>query len=188
MAYLTLDELKKYLGIALAETQDDDLLLSLIKSAQGEIDTHCGRRFEGATFTRYYGPGSLSGVLLNLDADLLSVSALVNGDGATLAANDYLLWPRNTLPAWGLRLKSSKVWAFRDPDSEITVTGQWGYSTTPPEEVVQATRRLAGYMYRQKDAQVFDVTAQPNMGVITVPQGMPSDVKILLAPYRKRTL
>ena len=39
------------------------------------------------------------------------------------------------------------------------------------------------FKYRQKDAQVFDVTAVPDAGVITVPQGIPADVKRILRSY-----
>ena len=46
---------------------------------------------------------------------------------------------------------------------------------------------MASYFYRQKDAQVFDVTATPELGTITVPAGIPADVRILLDPYRRRS-
>jgi hypothetical protein len=44
---------------------------------------------------------------------------------------------------------------------------------------------LAAYYYQQKDAQVFDTVAIPDAGVITIPSGIPADVKLILAPYRK---
>jgi hypothetical protein len=66
------------------------------------------------------------------------------------------------------------------------VAGDWGYSTTAPADIVQATLRLAAFFYRQKDAQVFDTVASPELGVITVPKGIPVDIRLLLDPYRKR--
>jgi hypothetical protein len=65
----------------------------------------------------------------------------------------------------------------------IEVVGKFAYSTSAPNDIVHATERLVGYYYRQKDSQVFDVTAIPDAGVLMIPQGIPADVKLLLKPY-----
>ena len=36
-----------------------------------------------------------------------------------------------------------------------------------PDDIKQACVRLTAYLYRQRDSQVFDVTAIPDAGVIT---------------------
>ena len=97
--------------------------------------------------------------------------------------------PRNRTPKYGIRLKvdSTYSWEF-DTDYWVSVAGTWGYSTTAPYDIVQATIRLVAYYYAQKDAQVFDVTAVPEAGVITVPQGMPRDVERMLQPYMRMGL
>ena len=77
---------------------------------------------------------------------------------------------------------TTTTWEF-DIDGEVSVLGAWGYSTSPPDDIVHACIRLAGYYYRQKDAQVFDVTAVPDAGIITIPQGIPADVKLILDKY-----
>lgn len=186
--YTTLEALKGYLGIAATETNDDDLLSTLINSATDFINNRCGRQFMASTRTCYYGRGSLRGQLLILDNDLLSVTTLTNGDGTVITADDYLLWPRNITPYAAIRLKQNRVWSFRDSDSEIVVTGQWGYSITPPADIVQACTRLAAHLYRQKDASFFDATSTPEMGGLVIQRGIPPDVDQLVRMYRRRTV
>lgn len=184
MAYATLVQLKGYLGIS--GTGDDTLLGDLLDRATAAIDAYCRRAFAASTETRYYGLDAVNGQTLLLDGDLLTITTLTNGDsdGTVLASDAYWLLPRNAGPPYhAIRLKSDYDWE-QDTDCEISVAGTWGYSETPPDDIVHACIRLAAYYYRQKDAQIFDVTAVPEAGVITVPQGIPADVKIILDRYK----
>ena len=191
MAYATLAQVKDYLDIG-ADT-DDVLLQNLIDRAEIAIETYTRRVFEAETQTRYYERSDLddSGFVLLVDRDLLTITTLTNGDsGATvIPATEYWLVPRNRTPKHGIRLKmdSTYSWEF-DTDYWVSVLGTWGYSTTAPYDIVQATIRLVAYYYAQKDAQVFDVTAVPEAGIITVPQGMPRDVERMLQPYMRMGL
>ena len=190
MAYTTVTAVKSYLG----ETGegDDDLLIVLVASAQAWVDAHTSRTFEAsADSTRYLDCSSptVDGRRLRLDKDLCAITSITNGDGVAVASADYVTEPRNETPYYAIILKASKglYWTYTDDvENAITIVGKWAYSTTAPSGVAQATLRLAAYMYRQKDAQVFDVTAMPEAGVITVPQGMPKDVKLMLQPYVRR--
>lgn len=191
MAYTTLAELKRYLGIPSTETQDDDILPGFITAAEAAIDAECGRWFEARAETRTYGREVVDGPMLYLDADLLSLTSVTNGDGAALALADVLLWPRNTAPAWALRLKSTQHWALGDPDAAIIVVGQWGYTITAPAAVASATRRLAGFLYRQKDAPLgvaqLGVAANNSFGSIAVSPELLADLQSLLRGLRRRT-
>ena len=190
MAYATLAELRSYLGIAPADTDDDVLLARLITSAQKAIDGYCGWSFEAsAAATRYYNAlTDTDGAVLVLDMPLLTLTTLTNGDADVITAAEYFLEPANTTPKWYVRLRSSAglAWTYTDdPEQAISVAGTWGYMTSADATITQACLRWAGYMYRQKDAQVFDVTAQPGAGILTIPKGMPEDVKIMLSAYRR---
>ena len=183
MAYATETSLKLYLGITV--TTDDALLTNLLNAATAAIETYTHRCFAAITETRYFDEDDVDGDVLTLDDDLYSVTSIVNGEGNTVTA--YWLLPRNAGPPyWQIKLKEGSAydWDF-DTDDEIDVTGRWGYSLTPPGDIEHACIRLAAYYYRQKDAQVFDVTAQPDQGILTIPQGIPKDVKVILDPYRK---
>ena len=175
---------------------DDDLLEDLIDRAEKAIDTYTRRVFEADTDTRYFERRHLddSGFILHMDRDLLTITTLTNGDSAGTAIPNTEYWltdangGRNYGPPYhGIRLKidSTYSWEF-DTDYWVSVAGTWGYSTTAPDDIVHATLRLAAYYYHQKDAQVFDTTAMPEQGVITVPQGIPRDVQRILDPYKRQ--
>lgn len=186
MAYCSVTELKQYLGIDSAT--DDALLQALIARAQAAIDTHCGRRFEAETKTRYYEMDAVDGNYLHLDDDLLSITTLTNGDSSatTIASSEYWLWPRNEGPPyWAIRLEANSDDSWEcDTDYMISVAGEWGWSETAPEDIKQACIRYSAYLYHQKDAAVYDVSI-PEAGVMVVPQGIPRDVKLLIDPYRR---
>ncbi len=184
MAYETLANLKSYLGIAEDATGDDTLLTALLNAATARIEADTHRVFEAASGTRYYGPEAVDGDVLWLDADLYSVTSITNGESQTIT--EYWLLPRNKAPYYQIKLKdgSDYSWTF-DTDGEIAIVGKWGYSETPPADIVYACKRLAGYYYRLKDSQTFDVTSSPETGQLIIPKGIPADVKLILANYRR---
>lgn len=185
MTYTTPNELKAYLGITSAK--DDALLSSLIDAAQSAVELYTGRTFEAsADSIRYFDPRDAVDGWLWLDEDLAAITSITNGDGQPVTA--YVTQPATNGPFYAIKPKASsgQRWSYRsDPEDAIAIEGRWAYSVTPPAAIKQATMRLAAYYYRQKDAQVFDVTANPDIGVVQVPQGIPADVRILLDRYRR---
>ena len=183
MSYCTVAQLKAYQKIT--TTVDDTLLADIVARASALIDAYCGRSFSATTKTRYYQLGNVwDNGRLWLDDDLLTVTSLTNGDTSTLLPAVYWLEPRDKPPYRFIHLKSGYSWIF-DTDGEVVVTGTWGYSATAPSAIEQAALRMAGYIYAQKDAQVFDTTASPDIGIITIPAGIPKDVKIILDSFRR---
>lgn len=181
MAYATLVQLKEYLSIS--TDADDHLLERLLSAATAVIEQYTGRCFAATPATRRYGAERISGSLLLLDGDLWSLESVTNAAGETIPAGGVVLIPR-TPPHYALRLRMDYSWSVSGENDTVSVTGAWGWSATPPADIVQACVRLAAYFYRQKDSQVFDVTAIPDAGVITVPKGLPVDVRIILDRYR----
>jgi hypothetical protein len=51
--------------------------------------------------------------------------------------------------------------------------------------VKRATTRLAAFYYRQKDSQIFDTTAIPEAGVITIPAGLERTFERLTEKYKR---
>jgi hypothetical protein len=193
MAYATVAQLRAYLGLDL--NSDDPLLESLLGRGQAAIEHYTHRLFEAASDTTKLFDAQLdtSDHYMVLDwtpygLDLCQITTVTNGDGTTVAASAYVTNPRNETPWYGLRFKlnSGLYWTFdADPENAISIVGRWAYSVTAPSDIVQATVRMAAYLYRQKDTGTFDVTAIPGSGVIEVPQGMPRDVVKMLEPYRR---
>jgi hypothetical protein len=191
MAYVSVDSLRRYLGIS--STNDDVLLAELIAAAQAIIDGYTGRTFEASTDTTRYHDATrdVEGWLLWLDGDLCQVTSVVNGDGVTVASNERVTEPRRATPYYAIRLldSSGKAWEYdTDEENAIAVTGRWAYSLTAPADVAQACKRLAAYMYRQKD-NANDLDRAVVVGNATVlPSDLPSDIVKLLAPYKRMTV
>ena len=194
MAYTTAAAIKTYLGIT--GSGDDALITILIANAQEAVDNYTKRTFEAAAdATRYFTVGAdTKGDILYLDEDLCAITSVTtnadNSSPTSLTANtDYIALPRNVTPYHSIKMlgASTYTWTYTtNAEFGIEVEGRWAYSTTPPADILQAMYRLVGYYYRQKDSQVFDVTAIPDAGVITIPQGIPADVEQILKPYIRR--
>ncbi len=185
--YTTLSAVKSYLRIG--GTADDVLLAALVTRASRLIDGYCHRWFAAETQTRTYdavGP-HLTGRLLLLDADLLTVTTIINGDGSPISLSEVILRPHNWPPYFGIALKATSpvAWTYTgSPEDAISITGTWGYSAVPPEPVVQAAVRLTAWLYRQRDTGAepgqIEVTER---GVPVAPARLPRDVYELLGPY-----
>lgn len=116
-------------------------LYPILLQASQELQALCRRRFDNYQETRYYSPyamargGDLGGIReLYLDADLLSVTAVVNGDGTSLplTAPNMQLLPPNELNKRIIRLNPFSIYIWyhsgtTDSENSISVTGTWGY-------------------------------------------------------------
>jgi len=154
MAYTTLSDVKTYLGIASANTDDDALLTDLLGTAQAMVDAHCGRTFEASSETTRYLDAcypTVIGRVLYLDRDLCAVSSVANGDGSIIASTDYRMRP--AAPPYQtiqLTIASGLTWTFTgDPWQAIEITGKWAYSASAPDAVVTATKAVAKWLYSQ---------------------------------------
>ncbi len=190
MSYATVAQVKTYLGITGAT--DDALIADLLATATQAIDTKTLRTFAAQVNTTrtFDACQDVDGDTLYLDRDLCEINTITNGDGTTVLATQYATSPRNDPPFYAIRLKSSYSLSWEadnngNDEDAISISGKWGYSQTPPADIEQACLRLASYYYRQKDSQVFDVTATPELGQITIPQGIPADVVQLIKRYEK---
>lgn len=200
MAYIPYERLKRYLGSQSNEAVDDDLLQEFLTFSEDYIDQETHRHFEAVAKTRRYHvgtPASSGDRLMSaetidnpreliLDDDLLEITTLQDQQGArTFAATDYVLLPTNETPKYAIVL-ISESWQYVDtPLEAVIVTGTWGWSVTAPDDIAMATRRLAAFLYRQKDSQVFDTTAMFEGGVLSIPQGVPRIVQLIINRYRK---
>jgi hypothetical protein len=182
MAYATTSELKTYLGVT--GSGDDALLETLLDRATSLIDTYTGYTFAAVAATRIYQSDNLYGDTLYLDSLLISVTKVTDGQQNEICSDSYVLLPRSGPRYHAIKLIDSS-WNEADNGDVAQITGTWGWSETPPDDIVHACVRLAAFLYRQKDAQVFDVAAFPEAGVITLPRGIPADVKLILDKYTR---
>lgn len=185
MAYINWANVKQYLDIT--GTSDDALGAALCTRAQAEIENYCRRKFEGTTATRYYDVPEDD--TLWLDEDLLTVTTLTNGDGNAIASTQYVLLPNNTTPKYAIRLRATASVSWETSvttgdEKAITVLGSWGFSASPPADIVHATIRWVAWLYRQRDG-AFGQTARPEIGIIETPLALPVDIEKMLKPYKR---
>lgn len=185
--YASTTDLASYMGIV--GTSQNALLQSCLDRAESQIEQYTRRNFVGTVGTVFYNrflAKIAPGQALYLDTDLLVATSITNGDGQNIPVGSVWLEPRNASVKRIVRLMSSFVWVF-NTDSEIQIAGTFGYSLTCPADIQQATIRYGAYLFRQKDVGITDVSGFADGGEVTYTEGMPKDVRWLLAPYRSRT-
>lgn len=190
VAYLSVANLKLYLGIT--DTSEDTLLGQIIDRAEAYINQQTRRIFDASEdSTRYFHAVHDvydNGLLLLLDEDLLTITTLTNGDATVITSDKYVLLPTNESPKYGIRLKLSAgiAWEYTDdPEEAISIEGLWGFSQTPPNDIIHASVRLSSYIYRQKNnAGEFDRTILAGNSTL-LPTQIPRDIEELLRPYTK---
>lgn len=143
--YANLSAVKADLSIT--ATSQDAMLLRYIEACSRALDRYCNRFFYVETGVRYQSAIERAGkTYINLDADLLSVSAFtadseLDGtyDGETWAGStDYWLFPYNTWPKTQvMETGFGTVGGLCTEPRRYKVTGNWGYgdgrSATPYE-------------------------------------------------------
>jgi hypothetical protein len=190
--YLGTVQLRQYLSPDDAlGTTENGLLSACIDRAEDAIDAYTRRTFAGTAGTVYYNRFTQGAQIVNqalyLDRDLHTLVGVVNGDATTIPVGSVWVEPRNQGPPYRiLRLKSSYVWTW-NTDSDVTISGTFGYSTVAPDDIVQATVRWSAYLWRQKDTGPGDVAGFQESGEVVIAKGIPDDIKALLSPYRSRT-
>lgn len=202
MSYATLADFKSYIsemtgGIQTTFTAAENTVLQLfLDQADAEINGYTGRHFgQGANnHTHYYTEEDIDGDTLYLDADLVSVVTLTNGDGTVISSSDYWLLPMNASITgehtfdgsyWGIRLKSTTEWQT-PTDGRISVVGRWGYMQGAPIDVVRCAMRIA-YWYWTKRNQT-GATEIAGEQLTQQSDSYPTDVRIILERYKRRMI
>ena len=185
MAYIDASDLRTYLKIT--SESDDTLMTTLISSAQKRINEICHRTFEASDDSiRYFDIyRDVKGRTVFFDTDLIAITSL-EIDNETIPATEYYLEPRNIKPAWGLSLRfnSTHLWTYTSTiEYTIKITGKWAYSETAPADIQHACKRLAGFYYKEKGAQVFETLGNDKTGQMQLPASEPSSVRMILKPY-----
>jgi len=183
-----------------ANGPDDAVIEGLIESASRLIDAETSRWFYASTQTREFDVPDCRE--LRLDAPLLAVTTLTNGDGTVIAASEYVLSPRNVLPAYAIRLKatSTVTWmpgADGATEGAIGVAGSWGWvsrSATDPEsmrvigETKEATLEIASLWYAQRFGENVGGQVQVTQAgvVITQSGAIPQTAYNIIARLRNK--
>lgn len=169
----------------------DDIIDDKIEEAQGIIDTLTQTTFEAVSGTKYfdtYADVDEDGLLIVTNYDwLLSLTTLLNGDGEDITSDTFLR-PSNKPPYFGIGLKS-ETWATDSdgyPQDAIAVTGYWGWSTSAPYDIRQATTELAAFLVQTRRNPTQQAIQFAEGGQIIVPRAWPQRVWATCLSYLKR--
>ncbi len=146
-SYCTLQGARTQLMVRSGTTTDDQKLADLIEVCSQSIRDYCGRDFNEIAATLYFNGqvGKWNPTLSLKKDDLISVSTLLNGEGSTIAAANYVLLPRGEYPKKGIRLTAGNYWLAPNDsgttcptypplmdeayaEDAIAVTGLWGFN------------------------------------------------------------
>ncbi|MEI7987734.1 MAG: hypothetical protein WCI88_01745 [Chloroflexota bacterium] len=131
MNYATLHQIRSYLKLSEYEMNDDALLTNLLGISSQWIERYCDRRYDISLQDRVYTIPSDQDYLM-LDADLMQLITLTNGDGTQIPSSAYRLTPANFFPKHSIYLKNV-TWQYDDDgfaEDAIKVKGLWGYHTS----------------------------------------------------------
>ena len=193
--YITVDDLKAWLGIPAVDTQDDDHLMAAVSAATRAIEQATGRIFSRADVAspRIYTPTTPSLVVVDdfyTDADL---EVRTGTDGRTFpvvwSTADFMLEPPNWTvsgqygwPSWRIvaRPLGSRRFTPEYPAS-VQVTARWGWAEVP-DPIRHATLLLAAELFKLRDAP-FGVAGFGEYGVVRVREN--PKIWALIKPYAR---
>jgi hypothetical protein len=191
--YANVNDLRQFISpVGTLSTANDPLLQASLDRAESAINDYTRRNFAGTAGTVYvnrYGQGLVKSQALYLQQDLHTLVGLVNGDTTVIPTGSVWLEPRNVGPPYRIiRLHSQFVYVW-NTDSDIVVSGTFGFSTVAPDAVVQATLITAAFLFRSKDVGFGpnDVAGFQESGENPISQGIPQQARWFLAPYRSRS-
>lgn len=158
MAYLTVAEYKEITGEALTAELQGKITDHFIPVAQRVIELEIGFTFEsGNAAARLLDAiEDVDGRTLFFDTWAAEVPTAVTNNG--VAFTDYTVLGGG--PYWGLKLNASgsESWGDYgdDPEEAISVTAKWGYSATPPLDIVDAVVMIVQSRIRNRQGEMKD--------------------------------
>lgn len=118
-----LAELRRHLGLAAGDTQDDARLYGAMIAASAQMMRSCGRQFAPSIETRAHTL-RVTGAVLALEGDLLELRGLADVTGA------IALGAVKLLPAGGVAALLQRTDGARFSGT-VQVTGVWGWHDAP---------------------------------------------------------
>lgn len=113
-------------------TSDNEFIKGCITNASAMMSAHCRRAFVPYVATHTYDAiGDHVGPYhLDLNEDLLELTALTNGDSTAISLSALVLKPSNVFPKWRIQLKQNQNVIFTyagDWEDAISVQGIHGF-------------------------------------------------------------
>jgi len=125
----TLHDIRQHLNLADDDTSSDQDLLKALQQASHILESLTNRRYCPAVESRVASIDSQQSTELMLPDDLLSLSALTNGDGSAISLDDVRAVPDHAdLPTSVLHLINGVAFTYSEsPIHAVSVMGIWGW-------------------------------------------------------------
>lgn len=166
------------------------LMQDSLDEAESAINDYTRRNFAGTAGTvriNRYSQRFAQNQAMYLQNDLHTLVSLQNGDSQNIPIGSVWLEPRNAGPPYRIvRLMSGYVFIW-NTDSDVVISGTFGFSTVPPAAITRATVELAAWYYRLKDVGYTEVAGLAAAGEVTYPKSLPDHIRGKLDPFRSRS-
>lgn len=187
----TLSAVREFLQKQAVDTEQDDVIASLITRASNLIMRYTEREFAPATTsdTRvfdYEGRGWLdlapydlrSVSSIQIDTDTSSPTTLTSG-------TDYRLWPRPAVDGTYLALRLDTPGVYSEwPTRELSITGDWGFASVPSDVAHACIVTVS--IWLRRDVAAFAANMNLDEARVERPEVLPSAVKAGLDHYKRR--
>lgn len=197
--YLTAAELKS--RVNKTETDDDTLLAVLVTAASRAVDNYCNRpdgfvALSVATARVYAGSGR-SWLAIDDCTSITAVAAKTSSTDTTYTdwtAADWVAFTGdparpnfNLAPYTAVMVAAGGSYGTFPTDGAqpmIQVTAKWGYASTCPPAIKEATAVLAARWYKRGESAWSDVLASGETGQLMYRQMIDPDIKMMLVAGR----
>jgi len=183
-------------------TAYEGILHNLAGRASRVIDTFTGRRPGAykllADETLYFTGDGSSSLWVELAQAPTTVAVDEDADGSlddyvTWAVTNYKVWPPHALimgqPYQRLDIAMFAQKLYWPPWEDcIKIIGRHGYSTIPPEEIVQASIIQAGRWFKRGQQAFQDTGAIAELGKLTYTKRLDPDVDEIIDHYKRVTI
>jgi hypothetical protein len=149
MAITTIEKCKRYLGISLTDTSNDDFINDLIISVQSTIETYCHRKFDVATYTAEQH--NIKHKIFPKNFPIKSIDSIVRVDTPFMdtmpqlfEVANYRLFPHYIeLIDYRYVTMTNKLQYVSNESSYVEITYTAGYDVIPSDLALAATKLVA---------------------------------------------
>lgn len=187
-ALVSLDSVREALGFEETQVTDDNILAGLINRLSARIETYCGYKFKGRSFTEYHNGLGWSPSVFVSNPPIISVSevwddtdrAFTDSANDLISSGDYMIYASEG----EIRLYNNET-VFSKGHQNIKITYSGGYDSIPEDlqgacilfvmrDYRMIKDKIQGYMTKSAGgtSQMIDM------------QAIPRDVKAVLDSYK----